>query len=158
MTVTFMRVYSWGEIEFLGSARRISLPAAAGGTAPVELARLEAASFAAIARKAPGMAVHEVAHELEIAPALGRAGGDDLRFEEAIEPEQRRIAAQLIAHQAVGLLVSLRFERVLEHGVEEVERRIALEIAGDKAKALFGASGVLVRLVQALRGEGKASG
>jgi hypothetical protein len=53
----------------------------------VELPRLEAAIFAAITRKAPGVAVHEVSYELEIAPAIGLRRADDLRFEQAIEPE-----------------------------------------------------------------------
>src|SRR6185503_6863061 len=83
-TVTFMRSRSWSEIELFGAPRRVSLPAAAGGAAPVELARLEAAGFATIARKAPGMAVHEVAHEIQIPALVGRGGGDDLRLEQAV--------------------------------------------------------------------------
>src|SRR5882672_6306208 len=146
-----MRVYSWGELEFLGSSRRVGLPAAAAGTAPVELARLEAAGFAAVARKAPRMPVHQAPHQLEIAALVGRAGGDDLRLEQAIEAEQRRISAQLVAHELVGLLVASRLQRLLEHRVEQVERRVALQIAGEQAQPLFRAPGLAMGLEQALR-------
>src|SRR5882672_9754993 len=97
------------ELEFLGAPRRVGLPAGAGRAAPVELARLEAAGLAAIAREAPGVAVHQVADQLEVGAPLGRRGADDLRLEQAVQAEQRRVAPQLVAHQAVGLLRTLRF-------------------------------------------------
>src|SRR4051812_28194552 len=109
-----MRSHSWGEIEFFGAARRIGLPATAGWAAPVELARLEAAGFAAVTRKAPGMPVHQVAHQLEVPALVGRACSDDLRLEPAVQAEERRIAPQLVTHQLVGLLVPLRLEGLLE--------------------------------------------
>src|SRR5438445_818327 len=56
---------------------------------PVELARLEAAVLAAVAREAAGVPVDQVAHQLQVAPPLGRAGGDDLRLEQPVEAEQR---------------------------------------------------------------------
>src|SRR5207249_7559808 len=106
----------------------VGLPAAAGGTMPVELARLEAAVLAAVAREAAGVPVDQVAHQLQVAPPLGRAGGDDLRLEQPVEAEQRRVATKFVAHQRVRRLGTLLFQRLLEHGVEQVERRIALEI------------------------------
>src|SRR5688572_30094750 len=118
---------------------------------PVELARLEAAALAAVARQAPRVAVHQVAHQLEVATLVGRAGGDDLRLEQAIEAEQRRVALELVAHHRIGLLGAFRLERLLEHRVEQVERRVALEVAGEQPEALLGAAGVAVRLDQALR-------
>ena len=54
---------------------------------PVELARLEAAAFAAVAGEPARVAVHQVAHQLEVAALVGRAGNDDLRLEQAIEAE-----------------------------------------------------------------------
>jgi hypothetical protein len=51
---------SLGQIKFFRPPRRIGFPAAAGWTVPVELARLEAAVFAAIAREAQGVAVHQI--------------------------------------------------------------------------------------------------
>src|ERR671914_344644 len=99
ITVTFMRIYSWGEIKFFRSAGRIRLPAAAGRALPVELARLEVAAFAAIAGEPARMAVHEVAHELQVAPPVGRARCDDLGFQQAVQAEQGRVAAQLVAHE-----------------------------------------------------------
>src|SRR5438105_569485 len=155
MTVTFMRIYSWGEFEFLRAPRRVGLPAAAGGTAPVELARLEAAGLAAVAREAAGMAVHQIAHQLQI-PALVRgAGGDDLRFQQPIEAEQGGIAPQLVAHQPIRLLVPFRLEGVLEHGIEQIERWIALEVAREEMQALFRAPRLAMGFEQALRGEGE---
>src|SRR4051812_2124320 len=120
MMVTFTRVSSWCQIEFLGAPRRIGLPAAAGGTAPVELAGLEAAGFAAIARKPPRMPVHKVAHEFEVPALVGRARGDDLRFEQSVKTEQGWISSQLVAYQGVRLLGTFCLERLLKHGVEEV--------------------------------------
>src|SRR3954466_1310091 len=153
-TVTFMRP-SRGQFELLGAPRRIRLPAAARRAAPVELARLEAAGLAPIARQAPRMPVHEAAHELQISPLVGRAGGDDLRLEQAVEAEERRIALELLAHQPVGLLGAFRVEGLLEHGVEKVERRVALEVAGEERQAFLGASAFAVGLEQALRHEGE---
>src|SRR5437016_14535164 len=83
---------------------------------PVELARLEATVLAAVAREAAGVPVDEVAHQLQVAPPLRRAGGDDLRLEQTVEAEQRRVATQLIAHQRVSLLGTLHFQRLLEIG------------------------------------------
>src|SRR3954466_5309308 len=153
-TVTFMGP-SRGEFELFGAARRIGLPAAAGGAAPVELARLEAAGLAAIARQAPGVPMHEAAHQLEIPALVRRARADDLRLEQAVEAEERRIALELLAHQPVGLLGAFRVEGLLEHGVEKVERRVALEVAGEERQAFLGASAFAVGLEQALRHEGE---
>src|SRR4029077_11928562 len=151
-TVTFMRP-SRGQFELFGAPRRIGLPAAAGGAAPVELARLEAAGLAAIARQAPGMPVHQAAHQLEIPALVGRARGDDLRLEQAVQAEERGVALELVAHQRVGLLGPLRLEGLLEHGVEQVERRVALEVAGEEREAFLGAPGFAIGVEQALRHE-----
>src|SRR4051812_49951144 len=124
MTVTFMPsapCESWRELEFLSTARRVGFPAAAGGAAPVELARLEAAGFAAITGEAARVAVHQAPHQLEVAALVGRGRGDDLRLEQAIEAKQRGVAAQLVAHQLVCLFMPLRFQGVLEHRVEQIE-------------------------------------
>src|SRR5581483_595978 len=139
MTVMFMPsapCESWCQLEFLSTPRRIGLPAAASRAAPVELARLEAAGFAAIARQAPDVPVHQIAHQLQVASLVGRAGGDHLRLEPAVQAEERRIAAQLVAHELVGLLVPLCFQRLPEDDVEQIERRIALEVAAEQAQAL----------------------
>ena len=50
------------------------------------------------------MAVHQVPHQLEVAASIGRRGGDDLRFQQAVEAEQRGVAAQLVAHGALQLV------------------------------------------------------
>src|SRR3990172_9166456 len=158
MTVTFMRFASRRQVELLGAPRRVGLPAAAGRAAPVELARLEAAALAAVAGEAPRVAVHEIAHQLQVAPALGRCRPDDLRLEQPVQAEQRRVAPQLVAHQLVGDLDALRLERLLEHRVEQIERRVALEVAGQQRQALLGAPHVAVGLEQALRREREVRG
>src|ERR1700694_927988 len=114
--VTFMPssyCESWREIKFFRSAGMIGLPAAAGRAVPVELARLEAAILAAIAREAPGMRVHQVADQLQVARARGRLGADDLRFQQPVEAEQRRVAPHFVAYQGVGGLRPLQLERLL---------------------------------------------
>ena len=120
---------------------------------PVELARLEAAVLAAVAREAAGVAVDQVAHQLQVAPPLGRAGGDDLRLEQPVEAEQRRVATQLVAHQRVRRLGALLFQRLLEHGVEQIERGIALEIAGEQPQPVLAPPCCAMRLEQPLRRE-----
>src|SRR4029077_297956 len=120
-----------------GAPRRIGLPAAAGRAAPVELARLEAAGLATIARQAAGMPMHEAAHQLESPALAGRARADDLRLEQAVQAEERRVALELVAHQRVGLLGPLRLEGLLEHGIEKVERWVALEVAGEEREAFL---------------------
>src|SRR5438034_17079 len=88
------------QLEFLVAPRRIGFPAAAGGTVPVELPRLESAVLAMVARQALSMAVYEIADELQIvAPFGGR--DQELRFEQLVQPEQGLIAAQLVLHQLV---------------------------------------------------------
>src|SRR5581483_3662494 len=149
---------SWGEIELFGAPRRIGFPAAAGRAMPVELARLEAAGLAAVAREAARVAVDEVAHQLQVAAPVRVLGGDDLRLEQAVQAEQRRVAAQLVAHEGIGGLDALRVQGLLEHGIEEVERRIALEVAREEPQPLVGAPRVAVGLQQALRDEREVRG
>src|SRR5262245_48976685 len=119
----------------------------------MELARLESAILAAIARELAGLAVHEVLHQLEVTPALGMRVSHDLRFEQPVEAEQSGVAAQPVAHEAIRSGRAFRIERVLEHGVEQIERRIALEVTGDQRQALFQPARVTVRFEQALRNE-----
>src|SRR5512141_1596915 len=90
-------------VEFLAAPRRVSLPAAASRTMPVELARLEAAVLAAVARDALRMAVYQILDQLHVAAALG-PHHQQLGVEQPIEAEQRLIAAQLVAHQLVRRL------------------------------------------------------
>src|SRR5258707_13756835 len=70
---------SWRQLEFLVAPRRIGFPAAAGGTMPVELPRLEPAILAMVARQALRMAVYEIAYELQIVAPFG-GGGHEVRF------------------------------------------------------------------------------
>src|SRR5881396_3009195 len=83
------------QLEFLVAPRRIGFPAAAGGTVPVELPRLESAVLTMVARQALRMAVYEIADELQIVAPFG--GRDkELRFEQLVQPEQGLVAAQLV--------------------------------------------------------------
>src|SRR5258706_2932204 len=86
---------SWRQLEFLIAPRRIGFPAAAGGTVPVELPRLESAVLAMVARQALRMAVYEIAHELQIvAPFGGR--DQELRFQQLVQARQGLVAGQLV--------------------------------------------------------------
>src|SRR5437879_2145212 len=97
-----------------------SSPCATLAATSVEKRSLPASPFRLPTGSRPGSEL-EVAHQLQVAPPLRRAGGDDLRLEQTVEAEQRRVATQLIAHQRVSLLGTLHFQRLLEHGVEQVE-------------------------------------
>src|SRR5258708_25311337 len=83
------------QLEFLVAPRRIGFPAPAGGTVPVELPCLESAVLAMVARQALGMAVYEIADELQIvAPFGGR--DQELRFEQLVQAEQGLVAAPVV--------------------------------------------------------------
>ena len=79
------------------------------------------------------MLVEQALHELEVAAALQRRV-EELGFDELVEPEQRRRAPQLVAHQAVRGLRALPVESRLEHDVERIERRILLQIGAEQVE------------------------
>src|SRR3989442_10577444 len=143
---------SWRQLEFLVAPRRIGFPAAAGGTVPVELPRLESAVFAMVARQALRMAVYEIAHELQVvAPFRGR--NQELRLEQLVQAEQGLVAAQLVLHQLVCRLRAFRVQCRLEGDVEQVERRKVREVAAQQREPLLGAPERTMALEQALRDE-----
>src|SRR5258708_12660860 len=88
------------QLEFLVAPRRIGFPAPAGGTVPVELPCLESAVLAMVARQALGMAVYEIADELQIvAPFGGRDPG--LRVQPLVPARPGLVSAHLCLHQLV---------------------------------------------------------
>src|SRR5258706_7529603 len=89
---------SWRQLEFLIASRRIGFPAAAGGTMPVELPRLEPAILAMVARQALRIAVYEIAHELQIVAPF-RWRDQELRLEEHVQAEPNLGAAPIVPHQ-----------------------------------------------------------
>src|SRR6267143_243152 len=147
---------SWRQLEFLVAPRRVGFPAAAGGTVPVELPRLESAVLAMVARQALRMAVYEIADELQVvAPFGGR--DQELRLEQLVQAEQGLVAAQLVLHQLVRRLGALRVERRLEGDIEQVERRKARQVAAQQREPFLGAPDRAVALEQALRDEREIS-
>ena len=96
-----IRLLTPGTPFLFRAARRVGLPRRARGTVPVVLPRAEAAVVAFVHGEALRVLVHERLDELEIAPALDRRL-EQLRLEQLVEPEQRRRAAQLVAHQPVS--------------------------------------------------------
>src|SRR5258705_5904748 len=91
---------SWRQLELLIASRRIGFPAAAGGTMPVELPRLEPAILAMVARQALRMAVYEIAHELQIVAPFG--GRDpELRVEELVQAQPNLGAVPIVLHPPV---------------------------------------------------------
>src|SRR5215831_7153308 len=74
-------------VEFFGPSLRVGLPSAARGAVPVELARLEPAILAPIARKAPGLAVDEIADLLKVVAPLYRRD-QELRLEQLVQAQQ----------------------------------------------------------------------
>src|SRR6266850_355076 len=148
---------SWGQLEFLIASRRIGFPAAAGGTMPVELPRLEPAILAMVARQALRMAVYEITHELQIvAPFGGR--DQELRFEELVQAEQSLVAAQFVLHQLVGRLGTFGVQCRLEGDIEQIERRKARQVAAQERQPLLDAPERAVALEQALRDEREIGG
>src|SRR6267142_460902 len=141
-------------LEFLGSPRRIGFPPAARGTVPVELARLEPAVLAKVAREAASVAVYQVADLLQIVALVGRRH-QELRLEQLVQAEQRLTAAQLLFHQLVRRLRALGVQGRLEGDVEQVERRKAREIAAQEGETLRGAPERAVAVEQALRDQGE---
>src|SRR5881296_1318733 len=144
------------QLEFLVAPRRVGLPAAAGGTVPVELPRLESAVLAMVARQALRMAVYEIADELQIvAPFRGR--DQELRLEQLVQAEQGLVAPQLVLHELVRRLGARRVQRRLEGDVEQVERGKAREVPPQQREPLFGATDRTMALEQALRDEREIS-
>src|SRR6266850_1857853 len=148
---------SWGQLEFLIASRRIGFPAAAGGTMPVELPRLEPAILAMVARQALRMAVYEITHELQIvAPFGGR--DQELRFEELVQAEQSLVAAQFILHQLVRGLGTFGVQCRLEGDIQQIERRKARQVAAQERQPLFDPPEHAVAVEQALRDEREIGG
>src|SRR5262245_21529780 len=152
-----LKTTSWREIELLRPPRRIGLPAHASRALPVELARAKAAVVAAVPGEPARLALHEVAHEFEVVPPLGRRG-EDLRLEQLVEPEQRRRAAQLVAHQPIGGVRSVSIERRLKDNVEQVERRVGSEVAPQERKPGRGIADGLKALQEPVRHESEERG
>src|SRR5262249_14743182 len=109
-------------IEFLAPLGWVGLPPAARGAMPVELAGLEPAILAPIARQAARMAVDEIANLLEVVAPLYRRN-QELCLEQLVQAQQGLAALELVLHQLVGRVRALGVERRLESDVEQVERR-----------------------------------
>jgi hypothetical protein len=82
--------------------------------------------------------------------ALRRALGDEATVSTG--------APVVVVEERVGLLRPFHLQRLLEDGVEEIERRIALEVAGEEREALLGPARLAVRLEQALSDERQVGG
>src|SRR5215472_15039907 len=137
-------------VEFLGPSRRVGLPSAARGAVPVELARLEPAILAPIPRKAPGLAVDEIAYLLEVVAPLYRRD-QELRLEQLVQAQEGLAALELVLHQLVRRVRALGVERRLESDVEQVERREAGQVPPQQRQPLRGAAQDTVALQQPLR-------
>ena len=103
------------------------------------------------------MAVHQVLHQFQVGPALGRRH-DELRLEQFIQAEQRRRAPQFVAHQFVRLLGTGGLERCLESHIKQVKRGMAGEQALDQHQALFHAAQGAKAFNQALRHQREIGG
>src|SRR4029079_9594917 len=124
-----------GAFELGGTPRRERLPSTAGGALPVELARLESAVSAQVDRQRLRVGVHEVLHELQVLPPLGRRA-HELRVDEPIEAHERGIAADLVALEAPGRIIAFMLGGRLVDDVEEVERGISMLQATQQREAL----------------------
>src|SRR5262249_24977860 len=122
-----------------GSARRVRFPLPASGAPPIVLARAESAVVAFVHPEALDVLADQLFDELEIVAALGRRR-KELRLEQTVESEQRRIARQLLLAQRARRGGSLLRQRQREDCVEQVERRILLLIGLEHPMRLCGAA------------------
>src|SRR2546428_1705933 len=82
------------QLELLVAPRRIGFPAAAGGTVPVELPRLQSGVLAMVARQAPRMAVDANVDELQVVAPFRRPLQEQ-RLEPLVQPANGPLAAPL---------------------------------------------------------------
>ena len=87
----------------------------------MELTGLEAAGGAAIACDAASMTVDQLLDEFDVAALIG--GRHQHRsLEQLVETEQRRVTAQLLAHELVCSLRTLALEFPVEQFVQQIQR------------------------------------
>src|SRR5437016_5073627 len=89
---------SWCEVKFLGPPGRVGFPAAARRATPMKLPRAEPAFLAPVAQELRGVAMHQVAQELEVATLLGRLRAENLHFQQPVDAEESGIASHVVAH------------------------------------------------------------
>src|SRR5688572_7455122 len=139
-------------VELGGAPRRERLPAAARRTLPEELPRLETAARAQVDGERLRVRVHQVLHELQVLAALGR-GAQQLRVDQVVEADQRRIAAHFVADQAPRRLVAFVLGGGLVDDIEQIQPRVAVLQAAQEEEPLAQAAQSLVALEHALGDE-----
>src|SRR5579864_4635782 len=107
----------------LGALRRVRLPFLAAGTAPIILPRAKAAVVALVEAESLDVLADQALDELEVVPPV-RRGRQQLRFEQAVESDQRRASRELVLDQRCRGIGSFMLEREREERVQQVERRI----------------------------------
>src|SRR6185312_6217481 len=110
-------------VRCLGALRRIRLPLLATGTAPIVLPRAKAAVVAFVEPEALDVLADETLDELEVVATIGRRR-QQLRFEQPIEADQRRIPRKLVLDQRRRRIGPFVLERQREERVQQVERRV----------------------------------
>ena len=103
------RIAHAGNALFLGAARRIGFPFAARRAMPVVLARAESAVVALVHGQTARVLVHQILHQFQIVAPLHRRV-QQLRLQQLVQTEQRRIAPHFIAHQLIGRFGALLLE------------------------------------------------
>ena len=108
----------------------------AGRAVPVELARLESALVAAVQREAARVLVHQVADQLEVAAPLERAPPAAAPRAACPVPAASGCARSSSRTSSLAARRALALQDGLEHDVEQIERRVAREVAAQQLQAL----------------------
>ncbi len=132
--------------------RRIAFPFAAAGTAPVVLPCAKAALIATIQAQPLRMLMDQRLDHLHVAP-LYFGGADHLRLEQAVQTEQRRIAAHLLADQRGRGIGALPVERQAEYDAEQFGRWVLSLVSRQQAQALLLLFDLDVGLAQPIRSQ-----
>ena len=83
--------------------------------------------------------MNQVLDQFQIGTTFGR-NHQNLCLQQLVQPQQRRIAAQLVAHQCIGCLGAVVVEFGAKHRVEQIKRRMAFQPAAQQLYPLLHAT------------------
>src|ERR1700693_5675089 len=122
-------------VRRFGAPRRIGFPLSATGAAPIVLLGAKPAILATIHAEPLDVLADETLDELEVVPPVRRSG-KQLRLQQLVEPEQRRIARQLVLDELRRRFGALVGEDLVEQRRQRVERRILIFVVAQHAYTL----------------------
>src|SRR5579862_8940772 len=121
-------------VRRFGSLRRIRLPFLTTRAAPIVLPRAKPAVVAFVEAETLDVLPDEALDELEVVAAIGRRS-EQLRFEQPIEADQRRVSRELVLDKRCSGIGALCFERQREQRIQKIERWVLRLVIGEQADA-----------------------